>query len=109
MKSSTDDLILQELGHKITSLRLQKNWTQRDLSVQAGVSKSTLERLERGSSIQLAGFMRILRSLELLEAFRSLFPAETISPMTQVQLQRQQRQRASRSKAKIPQPWNWKE
>jgi transcriptional regulator with XRE-family HTH domain len=109
MKNSISDSFLQELGRKITALRLQKNLTQHDFSAQAGVSKSTLERLERGSSIQLVGFLKILKAMDLLGAFQSLLPEESQSPMTRLQLQRQKRQRASRSKSSMKTTWSWKD
>ena len=109
-KKTSDEKALNDLGSKITSVRLNKNLTQIEASTQAGVSKRTLERLESGNSIQLSSFLRIMRVLGLLEAFNTILPEPTISPMAQLQLRSKQRQRASKKtiKATTPsKPWTW--
>lgn len=110
-KQSANETLLQELGNKITNIRLNKNLTQIKASAQAGVSKRTLERLESGSSIQLVSFLRILNALELLEALTTILPESSTSPMAQIQLKYPQRRRASKNgkKGTSKLPWTWRD
>lgn len=106
----TDESILQELGGRLTRVRLGRNLTQSALAEQAGVSKRTVERLESGAvATQLWGFLRVCRTLGLLEHFESLIPEVVTSPMEQLKKQGRKRQRASGKKAAPAKPkkWTW--
>ena len=107
----TDEAILKDLGNKITTARINYRLTQADASFEAGISKRTLERLEAGQSIQLVSFLRILRALNRLEEFNTLFPEPTISPMAQLQLGTKRRQRASKKMKPImvEEAWTWRD
>jgi transcriptional regulator with XRE-family HTH domain len=111
---SSDEAVLRELGQRLAAARLQQNLTQMQLAEQAGISKSTLQRLESGeAATQLSGFVRVCRALGLLEQFETLVPEPVPSPMAQLKLQGRQRQRASSSKAAHPhrtgKKWTWGE
>jgi transcriptional regulator with XRE-family HTH domain len=108
----TDESILKELGGRLTSARLGRNLTQAALAEQSGVSKRTVERLESGEvATQLSGFLRVCRTLGLLERFESLIPEVSTSPMEQLKKQGRKRQRASGRKATAgkPKKWTWGE
>jgi transcriptional regulator with XRE-family HTH domain len=87
-------------------MRLEKNLTQAQLAEKAGVSKRTVERLERGDvAPQLSGFIRVCRALELVERFELLVPEPVMSPMMQLRLGGKRRRRASaRAVAQNPLP-----
>ncbi len=106
----TDDSILRELGGRLTNVRLERNLTQAALAEQAGVSKRTVERLESGQvATRLSGFLRVCRTLGLLERFETVIPEATVSPMQQLRQQGRKRQRATGSKAaaSAPKQWSW--
>jgi transcriptional regulator with XRE-family HTH domain len=108
----TDEVILRELGSRLTGARLGRNLTQAALAEQAGVSKRTVERLESGEvATQLSGFVRVCRVLGLVERFETLVPEETASPMAQLKWQGHQRQRATGKKGAKGKPlkWTWGE
>lgn len=109
----SDDLILRELGTRITSARVGHNLTQADLAEKAGVSKRTVERLESGEvATQLSGFLRVCRALGLVDRFDALVAEAGPSPMDQLKLQGRKRQRASRKKPPVghaPKKWTWGE
>ncbi len=108
----TDESILKELGGRLTSARLGRNLTQAALAEQSGVSKRTVERLESGEvATQLSGFLRVCRTLGLLERLESLIPEVSASPMEQLKKQGRKRQRASGRKAASgkPKQWTWSE
>lgn len=100
--SQTDDAILAQLGESLAQSRLRKRLTQDQLAREAGVSKRTVLRIERGESIQLTNLIRILRTLNLLHALDSLKPQP--SPIEQLRGTRV-RVRPSRSeKSSNPNP-----
>jgi transcriptional regulator with XRE-family HTH domain len=110
---ATDESVLAELGGRLAGARLARNLTQAALADQAGVSKRTVERLESGAvATHLSGFLRVCRTLGLLERFESLVPEAAASPMAQLQQQEgRKRQRATGKKARAGEPkkWTWGE
>ncbi len=106
----TDQAILDEIGQRLAQRRIDSDLTQAELARQAGVGRSTVERLEAGRSTQLYSFMRVLRILDLLEQFFELFPKPGLSPMDLVKIQRKVRQRASSKRRLAQKPasnWAW--
>lgn len=99
----SDAVLLVELGRRIAQYRLNRNLTQAELALEAGVSQRTLTRCEHGESVQAASLIRILRALQMLENFEMLIPEPAPSPLQQLKRQGKQRQRAS-SKSTIPKP-----
>ncbi|HXC25377.1 MAG TPA: helix-turn-helix transcriptional regulator [Gemmatimonadaceae bacterium] len=108
-KDRSDSTILEELGRRLTQARLDRNLTQEELATAAGVSKRTVERLETGSSVQLANFIRTLRALDLVQSVEHLIPLVAPSPIAQLKLQGKERQRASSPKGSQPASdrWRW--
>jgi len=104
----TDESILKEVGGRLSSARLGRNLTQAALAEQAGVAKRTVERLESGEvATQLSGFLRVCRTLGLLERFENLIPEAAMSPMEQLKMQGRKRQRAAGPKAASGEPKKW--
>jgi putative transcriptional regulator len=105
---SSDDALLKELGDRLQRNRLNRNMTQAALAKEAGISERTIIRIEQGHSTQLSNFIRLLRSLGLLENMDALVPKPAISPIQQMKVQSKSRQRASSSKPeKASEPWSW--
>jgi putative transcriptional regulator len=108
---SGDKAILGELGHRLERTRLERNLSQKQLAHEAGVSKATIERLEAGEPIKSTNLVRVLRSLEMLEALDRLIPEPLPSPVERLRLQGRERHRASGSRRREPPqepgPWRW--
>jgi len=85
---------LEALGSRLAAVRLKRNLTQTALGREAGVSRATIERLERGAGADLKLLVRVLRALELLEGFLAGIPADEPSPMALLRAQGKKRQRA---------------
>ncbi len=93
---ASDEAILSELGGRLARMRLEKNLTQAQLAELAGVSKRTVERLERGDvAPQMSGFIRVCRALGVVERFEVLVPEPVTSPMAQLRSGGKRRRRAS--------------
>ncbi len=104
----SDATILKELGNRVARYRLNRNMSQLTMAKEAGVSKSTIQRIEGGSSIQMTSLIRVLRILELIENLDKIIPRLTVSPMQQLKLEGKIRKRASLSvKEKQTTKWEW--
>lgn len=90
----TDTAVLEALGSRLAAVRLKRNLTQMALGREAGVSRATIERLERGAGAELKLLVRVLRALQLLEGFLAGIPADEPSPMALLRAQGKKRQRA---------------
>jgi putative transcriptional regulator len=106
----SDQAVIQELGQRIARYRLNQNMTQEVLAVEAGVSKPTIQRIEKGASSQIVNVIRILRALKLLENIDSMVPEPTVSPIQQIKMQGKIRRRASGTAIREPKvKWSWKD
>ena len=107
--NQTDTSILADIGKRLSRQRLDMNLTQAELAHQAGVSKSTLERIESGKSIQLTNFIRVLRSLNLIHAMNSFLPKVAPSPIELIKSKGKERKRANpnRKKSTPEKAWSW--
>lgn len=106
----SEELVLQELGRRLSDARLARSLTQASLAREAGVSKRTVERLESGEvASRLSALVRVLRVLGLLERLDDLVPAQPISPVELLKLEGRRRKRASgrRTKPQAPRTWTW--
>lgn len=98
----TDETLLRELGGRIHRLRLNRNFSQAQLAREAGISKRTLERLEKGSPVQLTILFRVGRKLGFLDGLQVLVPEPQPSPLQLLKLQGQLRQRAGTRRKRTP-------
>ncbi len=78
----SDVAVLAEMGRRLAALRLEQQITQAQLAQAAGISKSTVERLEDGSSAQMSNLIRYLRALGKLESLEGLLPDRPLNPIT---------------------------
>jgi transcriptional regulator with XRE-family HTH domain len=107
----SDETALGELGRRMNETRLGRGWTQAQLALAAGVSKSVIERLEAGGSVQTANLVRCLRALERLDALDRLLPEDTVSPIDLLERhgRRRRRARARSPRAAASTAWTWGE
>lgn len=90
-----DRKALADLGDRLARHRLTRNRTQSQLAKEAGVSTSTVVRLENGESTQLTNLVRVLRALGLLGNIEILVPAPLASPVEALKAKSRERRRAS--------------
>ena len=77
----SDEQILQELGTRLKTERIRQKMTQETFAKNCGVAKSTVERFEKGESVQLANLLKMLRTLHQLSGIELLLPITEPSPM----------------------------
>jgi transcriptional regulator with XRE-family HTH domain len=94
----TDAAVLSELGSRLERHRLARNWTQAELALQAGLGQATVQRAERGQSVQLTSLVKLLRTLELLGALDMALPEAIELPIAELE-RRESRERHGRRRA----------
>jgi transcriptional regulator with XRE-family HTH domain len=110
---NSDDAVLAELGRRLERHRLERNWTQEQLAYRAQIGRATLQRLERGRSVQSSSLIRVLRALELLDGLDTLVPASLELPIAQLERERRTARRRARGRAHKTvrvaeeQAWQW--
>jgi len=111
----TNDAVLVELGRRLERHRLESNRTQAEMAEEAGIGRATLQRLERGQSVQATSLIKVLRALGLLQALDVAVPETLELPIAELEReQRGGRQRARgrrggpAAKPDEP-PWRWGE
>jgi putative transcriptional regulator len=104
----TDEAILKEIGQRLSQLRLNRNLTQAEVAEEAGITRPTLVRIEKGMPTDFVSFLRLLRALQLTEGLEALVPTQSISPVERALMERDQRQRArKRRNVAIDRGWKW--
>ena len=76
----SDAVLVQRLGENLRSERLKQNITQQQLSENAGVSLSTVKKLEKGEGGSFDSLLRVLRTLGRLEVLAPLVEEPQLSP-----------------------------
>ena len=92
--SMTDKAIAKELGTRLRQHRLNRDLSQKQVAIAAGISITAVQGAERGETtiLTLTRILRILRSLDGLDAF---LPPPPVSPLALARLEGRQRQKAS--------------
>jgi len=92
--SMSDKALSATIGNFIKHHRLNQNKTQDEVSVAAGISRSTLSLLERGEKVTLSSLIQVLRMLDLLYIMDIFQINNETSPIEYAKLQKNKRQRA---------------
>jgi transcriptional regulator with XRE-family HTH domain len=112
----TDAAVLAELGRRLERHRLERNLTQAETAAEAGLGQATVQRAERGESVQMTSMIKLLRALGLLQGLDVAIPESIDLPIAQLEReQRKTRRRASGSRDRrggtpaesAEEPWRW--
>jgi putative transcriptional regulator len=112
-KIMTDATVLAELGQRLERHRLERNWTQAELAAEAGVGQATVQRAERGESVQMTSMIKLLRALELLAGLDLAVPESIDLPIAQLEREQRRTRRRARGRRGSPrpgrteEPWTW--
>ena len=83
-QSAADASFLATTGARIEERRLARNLTRGELAERAGVSLSTLQRIEGGSSAQVMSLLRVLAALDIPASVDALIPPIERSPIEEL-------------------------
>jgi len=93
--SMSNEAILRLLGTQIRQIRLNKNFSQRELGKVAGLSRSAVIKIENKGMGTMSSFIQILRALEKIEILNQFITEAPVSPIQMAKLQGKVRKRAS--------------
>ena len=81
-RTDTVDEILKGIGARVCEQRLAQRLTQEELANRAGISKRSLERLEKaGANPRLSVLIAVCQVLGLVSGFKTLLPAVELGPL----------------------------
>ena len=76
----SDIQLQQKIGARIKAVRLKQNITQDSLADAACVSRSSVQKIENGEIKSFDSFLRVLRTLGMLDELYGLCKEEQLSP-----------------------------
>jgi transcriptional regulator with XRE-family HTH domain len=97
---SQDHDPLPGLGQKLTRMRLDCNWTRREMADRSGIPYSTLRRLESTGEGSMRDYLKALRALGRLDALADLLAPANAQPKEQLGHGIKRRSRATGSRAR---------
>jgi transcriptional regulator with XRE-family HTH domain len=107
----TDHAVQAEIGSRLARLRLERNITQEQLALDAGVTRRVVANLEAGATVRTTSLIRVLRVLDLLDRLDTAVPEPQPSPLKLLELQGRQRRRArgrgDQQSPPAPGSWKW--
>lgn len=104
---ATSDQIEQALCARLERIRLSLNVTQAQLAEEAGISRKTVGRLERGEGTSLDTFIRVLRVLGIERNIEAVLPDPSVRPVERIGSTQRERQRARPKPATPATSWTW--
>ncbi|MES2478245.1 MAG: helix-turn-helix transcriptional regulator [Bacteroidota bacterium] len=96
LRAMSDKALLTMLGNFIKEQRIRQNKTQEEVAEAAGINRTTLIKMENGSSANMLSFVQVLRAIDHLELLVNFEIKEQISPLLLAKIEQSKRQRASR-------------
>ncbi len=93
----TDEQLIKEFGERIKANRIRSGLTQEELSKRSGVAKRTVERAEKGESVQFLNVIKLLRALGYIDPLELLLPSLEKTPFEYIKspkLEKRQRYRS---------------
>lgn len=96
----SDSAVLVEIGRRLQATRLNANLAQADVARKAGVSRRTLQKMERGQACTLLVLIRVLRAMGVPDVMAGFLPEPGMSPIQLAKLKGRERQRASRQQGR---------
>lgn len=81
----TESAVLSELGGRLARHRRERNWTQAQAAAEAGIGQATLQRAERGESVQMTSMIKLLRALGLLSGLDAAVPESIELPIARLE------------------------
>lgn len=101
-------VLLSDLGQQLESYRISRNLKQAELAELAGISRSTLSRLEAGNGGTIDSLARIMRALDIDERLLDIVPDAKLSPLDPLSDTGRARQRVRKSSTSEPsEDWSW--
>ena len=104
---TSNEQVLGELGSRIRAARIDMPLTQAQLARRAGVSLSTVSKLERGEDVRFTSVLDVLRALGMLAAVDSLVPQALVRPSDLARTGKPRQRARSAAKDAPANAWEW--
>lgn len=101
LTSATDTEVMAWTGARLQALRETRGLTSSEAAQQAGLSRRTVYRAERGLNPTLLTIVRLLRLYGRLEALESFLPEPEVSPMALIEQDDRRRARRTRRRGDL--------
>ncbi len=107
----SDRDIGKKIGEKVKDTRLMQNITQENLAAEAGISLSSVKKIEGGHIGSFDSLIRVLRTLGLLDTLQRLAEPMELSPNEYYEFvnsaKRNSRRRAREKNHKVTEDTGW--
>ena len=101
-------MLLSDLGKQIEAYRISRSLKQAELAEMAGISRSTLVRLEAGNGGTIDSLARLMRALEIEDRLLDVMPDAKLSPLDPRSDTGKARQRVRKSsEGEADEEWSW--
>jgi len=81
LSSKTPVELQGQLGERLKLLRINRNYSQKELAQKAGVSLKTLSNLEQGNGSSVETLIRTIKALNVTDFLDQLAPVPSVSPL----------------------------
>lgn len=106
----SENKIMEEFGKRVAKYRIALQKTQAELAEEAGVSRGTITRMEKGESVQLDNLIRVFKVLNICANLDLLVPDMSNNPSDLYKLGKERQRATSKKYRKAPQKkWVWGE
>lgn len=97
----TDLGYLAMIGKFVSQKRKERKRTQEDVANAAGVNRSTVQKIEKGESVNLLSLIQVLRVLEQLHVLDQFQHQELVSPLKLAEIEHKEIKRVRTKKASM--------
>jgi putative transcriptional regulator len=109
-----DEAALKDFGKRLEEYRLNRNQTQNQIAEEAGISRRSVYKIEKGESVNITVLIRLLRVYGLLDRLEALVPLPDVSPIALLEAGKKKRRRAAGAHKKPDEKtddgaWTWHE
>ena len=100
LNSSSDKELIRKWGEKLKRLRIDAGYSQTELAVKTGMSRSSIAEIEKGRNLSIGSLISISRALNQLDKFEYFLKEEeyTLTPMEIYEREKKKRKRGGYNK-----------
>lgn len=100
LNSSSDKELIRKWGEKLKRLRIDAGYSQTELAVKTGMSRSSIAEIEKGRNFSIGSLISISRALNQLDKFEYFLKEEeyTLTPMEIYEREKKKRKRGGYNK-----------
>lgn len=103
-KYLTDDEIIQLLGKRLRTMRINKDMSVDNVSLKVGLNNRTILDIEHGRNVTLKSLVRYLRGIGDLNLLNAAFPYQTLDPLRMVSQTKDRKKAYGQRKPRAKQP-----